>query len=71
MTTDPFNLQRFVDAQNGVIDEVYEELRSGYKQCPSLGLARKVITSRPEREKDWGFAVFILQQLCGLRFRSR
>jgi uncharacterized protein (DUF1810 family) len=30
--TDPFNLQRFVDAQNPVFDEVRAELREGSKQ---------------------------------------
>jgi uncharacterized protein (DUF1810 family) len=30
--TDPFNLQRFVDAQDPVIDQVLAELRSGRKQ---------------------------------------
>ena len=29
---DPFNLQRFVDAQNGAIDRVIAELRAGSKQ---------------------------------------
>lgn len=29
---DPFNLQRFVDAQRGVIDEVLAELRAGAKR---------------------------------------
>jgi uncharacterized protein (DUF1810 family) len=29
---DPFNLQRFVDAQNPVLDEVRAELREGSKQ---------------------------------------
>jgi uncharacterized protein (DUF1810 family) len=29
---DPFNLQRFVDAQAGVIDQVIEELRAGRKE---------------------------------------
>jgi uncharacterized protein (DUF1810 family) len=29
---DPFKLQRFVDAQNGVIERVYSELRSGRKR---------------------------------------
>ena len=28
---DPFHLQRFVDAQSGVIDRVYAELRAGQK----------------------------------------
>ena len=28
---DPFNLQRFVDAQSGVIDQVCSELRAGRK----------------------------------------
>jgi uncharacterized protein (DUF1810 family) len=30
--SDPFALQRFVDAQNGVIDRVYAELRGGRKR---------------------------------------
>jgi uncharacterized protein (DUF1810 family) len=30
--TDPFNLQRFVDAQSGVIDRVYSELRAVRKR---------------------------------------
>ena len=30
--SDPYNLQRFVDAQNGVIDTVLAELRAGSKQ---------------------------------------
>lgn len=30
--TDPFNLERFVEAQNPVIDTVLKELRSGKKQ---------------------------------------
>jgi len=30
--TDPFNLQRFVQAQDPVIDEVMDELRAGRKQ---------------------------------------
>ena len=30
--TDPYNLQRFVDAQAGVIDQVRSELRAGRKQ---------------------------------------
>jgi uncharacterized protein (DUF1810 family) len=29
---DPFHLQRFVDAQSGVIDRVYAELRAGQKR---------------------------------------
>src|SRR6516225_3955535 len=29
---DPYNLQRFVDAQSGVIDRVYSELRAGQKR---------------------------------------
>ena len=29
---DPFNLQRFVDAQSGVIDQVCSELRAGRKR---------------------------------------
>jgi len=29
---DPFNLERFVDAQSGVIDRVYSELREGRKR---------------------------------------
>src|SRR5262245_50096347 len=29
---DPFHLQRFVDAQSGVIDQVYAELRAGQKR---------------------------------------
>jgi uncharacterized protein (DUF1810 family) len=29
---DPFNLQRFVDAQSGLIDRVYAELREGRKR---------------------------------------
>ena len=29
---DPFKLQRFVDAQNGVIERVYSELRGGLKR---------------------------------------
>lgn len=32
MTNDPFNLQRFVDAQAPVIDRVLAELRSGQKR---------------------------------------
>jgi uncharacterized protein (DUF1810 family) len=32
MTNDPFNLQRFVDAQDRVIDRVLAELRSGQKR---------------------------------------
>lgn len=31
-TNDPFNLQRFVEAQDPVIDDVKQELRSGQKQ---------------------------------------
>lgn len=30
--TDPFNLQRFADAQAGVVDEVLAELRAGQKR---------------------------------------
>jgi uncharacterized protein (DUF1810 family) len=30
--TDPYNLQRFVDAQNRIFDEVLAELRAGRKQ---------------------------------------
>jgi uncharacterized protein (DUF1810 family) len=30
--SDPYNLQRFVDAQSGVIDRVYSELRGGRKR---------------------------------------
>ena len=30
--TDPYNLQRFVDAQDGVIDNAMAELRAGRKQ---------------------------------------
>jgi uncharacterized protein (DUF1810 family) len=30
--SDPFKLQRFVDAQSGVIDRVYSELRGGQKR---------------------------------------
>ena len=29
---DPYDLQRFVDAQNPVFEEVYAELRSGQKR---------------------------------------
>jgi uncharacterized protein (DUF1810 family) len=29
---DPYNLQRFVDAQSGVIERVYSELRAGRKR---------------------------------------
>ena len=29
---DPYNLQRFVDAQSGVIDRVYSELKTGRKR---------------------------------------
>jgi len=30
--TDPHNLQRFVDAQNGLVNQVLDELRAGSKQ---------------------------------------
>jgi uncharacterized protein (DUF1810 family) len=32
MTTDPFDLQRFVEAQDGVIDQVMAELAAGHKR---------------------------------------
>jgi uncharacterized protein (DUF1810 family) len=31
-SSDPYNLQRFVDAQNGVIDDALAELRTGLKR---------------------------------------
>ena len=75
---DPFNLQRFVDAQTKVIDDVRDELRSGRKsshwiwfifpQIEGLGLSPKeafyAITSLAEAE------AFLLHPVLGGRLRE-
>jgi uncharacterized protein (DUF1810 family) len=76
--TDPYNLQRFVDAQNPVFDEVRAELRAGRKhsnwmwfvfpQIAGLGIspmaARYAISSRAEA------AAYLDHPLLGPRLRA-
>ena len=75
---DPYDLQRFVDAQNPVFEEVYAELRSGQKrghwmwfifpQLRGLGhsemASRFAISSRDEAE------AFLRHPVLGPRLRE-
>jgi uncharacterized protein (DUF1810 family) len=77
-TPDPFNLQRFVDAQARVIDHVLAELRDGHKrshwmwfifpQIAGLGssemAARYAISGRKEAE------AYLQHDLLGQRLRQ-
>jgi uncharacterized protein (DUF1810 family) len=74
---DPFHLQRFVDAQSGVIDRVYAELRAGQKRnhwmwfifpqiegLGSSGMAQKfAISSLAEA------AAYVSHRVLGSRFK--
>jgi uncharacterized protein (DUF1810 family) len=75
---DPYDLQRFVDAQEGVIDQVMRELRSGRKrthwmwfvfpQVEGLGSSelaqRYAISSRAEAE------AYLAHPMLGSRLRE-
>lgn len=75
---DPYNLQRFVDAQNPIYEEVRSELRDGYKrghwmwfifpQIKGLGYSRLAnkfaITSREEAES------YLKHPILGPRLRE-
>ncbi|HEV7320429.1 MAG TPA: DUF1810 domain-containing protein [Ensifer sp.] len=76
--TDPFDLQRFIDAQNRVYDAVLEELRQGHKQThwmwfvfPQLsGLGHSPMAQRYAISGRDEAAAYLADAVLGQRLRE-
>jgi uncharacterized protein (DUF1810 family) len=76
--SDPFDLQRFVDAQEGVMDSVLTELRAGRKRShwmwfvfPQLrGLGRSEMAQRYAIASLDEARAYLAQPLLGARLRE-
>ena len=63
---DEFNLQRFVDAQSGVIDRVYAELRAGRKRTHWMWFVLPQISGLGSSRMTQEFAIVVASRSCRL-----
>ena len=78
MTDDPYDLRRFVDAQERIYETVIDELAAGRKKKP-LDVVRVPATARPRQQPDRGaFGIsssdearaYLAHELLGPRLRE-
>jgi uncharacterized protein (DUF1810 family) len=62
VTPDPYNLQRFIDAQNEVIEEVREELQAGRKRTHWMWFIFPQIQGLGGSQMSQKFAISCLQE---------
>jgi uncharacterized protein (DUF1810 family) len=78
MADDPFDLQRFVDAQAPVYERVLTELRAGRKTChwmwfifpQAAGLGRSAMSERYAIRSDAEARAYLAHPVLGARLRE-